>query len=134
MAVLSSQRSTSEIQFLQTARELQVYSIQKCAHYPKRYTFYVSQPLAAIATRIYEDLKLGNSIFPTNAHEAQMRIDYFLKAKAELYNLISQIEVANEIAPFEEKAMRNWMEIIDKEIKLVKALIKADRARYKDLP
>ena len=53
------------MQFIMTARELQKYTIQKCVGFPKRYTFYVSQPIAACATRIHEDVKMANSIFPT---------------------------------------------------------------------
>ena len=134
MSVIKSKRSTSEIEFLHNARELQIYSIQKCAHFPKRYTFYISQPLAAIATRIHEDVKLGNSIYPQNQHEAQMRLDYFLKARAECYNLVSQIEIAIEMFGIEPNAVAHWMELVNTEIRLLKALIKSDRARYKNLP
>ena len=109
MSVIRSQRDVSELQFLNTARELQIYSIKKCVNFPKRYTFYVSQPIANIATRIHQYVKLGNSIYPTNAHEAQMRLDYFLKAKAEVNNLVSQIEVAGELFDIEEHSMIYWM-------------------------
>lgn len=84
MSVIRSARSVSNVQFLYTARAIQLYTIQKCVGFPKRYTFYVSQPLAAIATRIYENVKCGNSIYPTNQHEVQLRRDYFLRAGAEL--------------------------------------------------
>ena len=134
MSVIRSARSTSTAQFLMTARELQIYTIQKCVGFPKRYTFYVSQPLAAIATRIYENVKMGNSIYPSNQHEAQMRRDYFLRAGAELQNLISQIETAYELFQFEARIMEYWMELVDTESKLIKALLKSDKARYKDLP
>ena len=134
MSVIRSQRDVSELQFLNTARELQIYSIKKTVNFPKRYTFYVSQPLANIATRIHQYVKLGNSIYPTNAHEAQLRLDYFLKAKAEVNNLVSQIEVACELFDIEENSMKYWMSLVSQELKLLKALIKSDRARYKDLP
>lgn len=133
MSVIRSERDVSELQFLNTARELQIYSIQKCAHFPKRYTFYVSQPIANISTRIHQYVKLGNSIFPTNEHEAQLRLDYFLKAKAEVNNLVSQIEVACELFDIEENSMKHWMSLISTELKLLKALIKSDRERYKKL-
>ena len=81
------------MEFLATARKLEIYTIQKCVNFPKRYTFYVSQPLAAAATRIYEDVKRGNSIYPLNQHEVQIRRDYFLHANAELQSMISQLEV-----------------------------------------
>ena len=134
MSVVRSKRGESEMEFLHTARELEMYSIRKCVGFPKRFTFYLNQPIANIATRIYEDVKIANSIFPTNQHEAQMRRDYLMKANAELYNLISQIEVAHEIFGLEPNVMSYWSELIDKEIRLVKSLLKKDRERYKSLP
>jgi hypothetical protein len=134
MSVIRSARSTSGVQFLYTARLLQIYTIQKCVGFPKRYTFYISQPLAAIATRIYEDAKRGNSVYPTNQHEAQLRRDYFLQAVAELQNLVSQVEVAYELFHFDANIMTHWMELVDTEMKLIKAVLKSDKSRYKDLP
>lgn len=134
MSVIKSQRATSEMQFLKTARDLQLFTIRKVVGFPKRYTFYVSQPIAAIATRIYEDVKRANSIYPLNKHEAQIRRDYLLNANAELQNLVSQLEVAFELFQFDYKIMQEWMAMVDEEIRLVKALIKKDRERYKGLP
>lgn len=91
ISVIKSKRSISNIEFLYNARNLEIYSIKKCTNFPKRYTFYISQPIANASTKIYELAKCGNSIYPTNQHEVQLRKDYFLKAKAELYSLISQV-------------------------------------------
>ena len=134
MSVIKSKRSTSDMEFLATARKLEIYTIQKCVNFQKRYTFYVSQPLAAAATRIYEDVKRGNSIYPLNQHEVQIRRDYFLHANAELQSMISQLEVAQELFGIEMDTLKYWMDIVDTEIRLVKAVLKSDRARYKDLP
>ena len=122
------------MEFLATARTLQMFTIQKCVGFPKRYTFYVSQPLAAISTRIYEDVKRANSIYPTNQHEVQIRRDYFIHANAELQNMVSQLELAYELFGFDLSVMEHWMELVDKEIRLIKAVMKSDKARYKDLP
>ena len=65
-----------QMEFVHTARELQIHTIQKCVGFPKRYTFYVSQPIAACATRIHEYVKCANSVYPLNQHEAQIRRDY----------------------------------------------------------
>lgn len=134
MSVIKSKRGESDMEFLYNARSLQIYSIQKTVSFPKRYTFYVSQPLANSATRIYECLKKGNSIYPLNQHEVQMRRDLFLNAYAELQNLVSQIEVAHELFGIEANIMQLWMEMVEKEIRLVKAVMKKDRARYQELP
>lgn len=134
MAVIKSNRAESEMEFIHTARQLQIHTIQKCVNFPKRYTFYVGQPMAECATRIHEYVKCANSIYPLNQHEVQMRRDYLLRANAELNSLISQIEVAGELFGLEPDKMKFWMEIIEKEIRLVKGTMKKDRERYKDLP
>lgn len=134
MAVIKSNRTESEMEFIHTARQLQIHTIQKCVNFPKRYTFYVGQPMAECATRIHEYVKCANSIYPLNQHEVQMRRDYLLRANAELNSLISQIEVAGELFGLEPDKMKFWMEIIEKEIRLVKGTMKKDRERYKDLP
>lgn len=134
MSVLKCNRTESEMEFVYTARQLQIHTIQKCVGFPKRYTFYVSQPIAACATRIHEYVKCANSIYPTNQHEVQMRRDYLLKANAELNNLVSQVEIARELFEIDGDKMRFWMDIVDKEIRLVKGTLKKDRERYKDLP
>lgn len=134
MSVIKSKRSESEMEFIYTARQLQIYTIQKCVNFPKRYTFYVSQPIVDSATKIHQCVKCANSIYPLNQHEVQMRRDYMLQANAELYSLISQIEVAQEIFGIDSDSIKYWMEIVEKEMRLVKAVMKKDRERYKDLP
>ena len=71
---------------------------------------------------------------PLNQHEVQIRRDYFLHANAELQSMISQLEVAQELFGIEMDTLKYWMDIVDTEIRLVKAVLKSDRARYKDLP
>ncbi len=134
MAVIKSKRSTSEMEFIANARKLQIFTIQKCVSFPKRYTFYISQPIANATTRIYEDVRRANSIYPVNQHEVQMRRDCFLRANAELFSLTSQIEVAQEMFGINMDVLAKWLEMVDLEIRLVKAVMKSDRERYKNLP
>ena len=122
------------MEFIHTARELQLYSIRKCTGFPKRYTFYVSQPIANASTRIHELVKMANSVYPLNQHEAQIRRDYFIRANAELQSLISQIELACELFGLEQNVVQHWMDLVDREIRLVKGTMKKDRERYKNLP
>ena len=134
MAVLKTNRNESDMEFVHTARQLQIHTIQKCVGFPKRYTFYIAQPIAACATRIHEFVKCANSVYPTNQHEAQIRRDYLLRANAELQSLVSQIEVAHELFGLEPDKMKFWMDIVEKEIRLVKGTMKKDRERYQNLP
>ena len=133
MSVVKSKRATSEMEFIHTARELQIYSIRKCAGFPKRYTFYISQPIANIALSVYDDVIRANSIYPTNRHEAQLRRDHLLSALAELHSLVSQIEAAGEMFGIEANVMKYWMELVEKEMRLVKGALKRDMERYNNL-
>ncbi|MBR0411528.1 MAG: hypothetical protein IJI25_11120 [Eubacterium sp.] len=133
MSVIRSQRAESEMEFIHTARQLQIYTIQKCVGFPKRYTFYIAQPIANSATRVHQYTKMANSIYPTNAHEVQLRRDYLLRANAELNSLISQIEVAHELFGLEPNVIKFWMDLVEKELRLVKGTLKKDKARYKNI-
>ena len=134
VSVVKGKRTESEMEFVHTARELQIYTVRKCVGFPKRYTFYISQPLANAATRIHECVKMANSVYPTNAHEAQLRRDYLLQANAELNSFVSQIEVAHEIFGIDPEVMKFWMDLVNSEIRLVRGAMRRDRDRYKNLP
>lgn len=133
MSVPKPQRSVSDMEFLRTARELQIFTLRKCKKFPKRYSFYVSIPLANASTRVYENVKRGNSIYPTNQHEVQMRRDCFLQANAELYSIVSQIEIAEEMFGLDREIIHQWIQLVDREITLVKGVMDADKKRYSKL-
>ena len=117
------------MEFITKARELQIYTIKKCVNFPKRYTFYVSQPIVNAATNIHVLVKKANTIYPTNKHESQNRIDLLVEAKGELYSLISLVEVAKELFDISGKSIKHWMDIIEDEIRLVNGTLKKDRAQ-----
>lgn len=134
MATLKSQRNESEMEFLATARELQKQTVTRCVNMPKRYTFYGNVELAAITKRVYAAVKKANSIYPLNQHEAQKRRDYFIEAGCELQDFISQLELHFEIVKFDAKVLKELSSLAEHEIVLVKAVMKKDRERYKNLP
>lgn len=134
MSVLKVNRGESKMEFLFNARQLQIYTIKQCANFPKRYTFFLAQPISQLSVDIYNDVKRGNSIYPLNQKEVQMRRNYFLRARANLYSLVSQIEVAQEMFGIDIKHMEKWSEFINNEIKLISGVLDSDRKKYKKLP
>ena len=134
MSVVKSKRGESVVEFINTARELCIYSIQRCVSFPKRYTFYISQEIAQHANNIYSDVIAANEIKPTNKHEAQMRIDHFLNAYAECEIMISKIALAHDMFGIQESTMTEWMRLLNKEQRLLSGVKKSDRKNYKDLP
>ena len=78
-------------------------------------------------------VKCANSIFPTNAHEVQIRRDYFLRAYAETQALISLINAAKELFDISGATLTTWMETIQLELNLLRGIMKNDKSRYKNL-
>ena len=135
MGEARSEREVSKMEFLYTARKLQIFTIQKCVNtIPKRYTFFIATHLTDSATAIYANVKRANSVYPLSRYEAQIRRNYFMKACVELQNMVSQVELAHEIIRFDEKILHQWSGLINWEIKLVSQIMKKDQERYKNLP
>ena len=80
MSVLKSQRGESTVQFLGTARELEIYTIKTCAKFPKRYMFLITKDIVALASAVYNNAKAANSIYVTTADDARLRREYVTKA------------------------------------------------------
>lgn len=133
MSVIKSQRSTSDMQFLHTARELESKTRRRCVSAPKRFTFYGLQELWLTSRHIHGNVKKGNSVYPQNQHEAQIRKDYFIYALSELQDYVSQLELLIEDSVLTTTASKELSALVDTEIRLVKAVIKSDKSRYANL-
>ena len=134
MSVIKSNRAVSDTQFLYLARELESKTRRRCLSAPKRFTFYGLQELWLSARRTYEGVKKGNSVYPHNQHEVQIRRDFFICAGVELQNYISQLELLVEDGVFSPETIRELSDIVNQEIRLIKAVIKSDKDRYSNLP
>ena len=140
MSVIGSKRGVSTMQFLETARELEIYTIKQCAKFPKRYMFLITKEIVALATSIYNNAKSANSVFPTNLAELQIRTNFIITANCELQCLLSQLDIAHEFIrhsdnnkPLKSTIWQKWVELITSEAKLLSALKTSDKARYKNL-
>lgn len=134
MSVLRSHRSESGVQFLDTARDLEIYTLRQCMKFPKRLTFFLSQHIVSLSQAVLNNCKAANSIYPRNAHEAQMRRDCLIKANNALQAMISQLDIAQEVvvdAP--DTVWMEWMRFIAAEARFIAALQKSDLERFKNL-
>lgn len=130
MSVLKTNRGESGAQFLDTAKDLHVFTMRTCVKFPKRYTFFITQDIVQSASNIHAYVKRGNSIFPSCLQDVKLRREQFVLANAELQSLISKINIAYDTFPIEEKKMLKWLDLIHKEINLIKKVIKKDEERY----
>ena len=140
MSVLKSKRGKSAMQFLETARELEVYTIRQCARFPKRFMFLITKDIVSLAKAIYNNVKAANSVYPTNAAEVQIRRTYLITANCELQCLLSQLDIARDFVrgtqdnkPIQSSVWQKWADLITEETKLISAVKNKDKERFKDL-
>lgn len=133
ISVKKNDRNESGKQFLDTALKLRVYTLQNVIKLPKRYTFLTAQKLSDMSAYILDNIKFGNSLHPVNAIEVQDRRNAFIHARARLYSMVSEIEAVSEACGLPSTTMREWMALIELEIRLLSGIIKKDRETYKDL-
>ena len=133
MSVHKQDRNESQLQFLDTARELEIFTLRNCAKFPKRYTFFITTEIVRLAQSVFNNVKSANSVFPSGELEVQLRRDYLTKANCDLQCLISQLDVAKEMFGAEIKSGTwcNWMDLIEREAKLISAVKKKDKERLK---
>lgn len=141
MSVYKSKRSESSMQFVDTAKKLEAFTLSCCMKAPKRYTFFLTSRIMQLASDVHEHAAAANNIWPTNQHEAQMRRDELTRANIALQNLDPKLQLLyDSILQNPEgygwihKAMQRWGDLICEEAKLIAAVKKNDRQRYKDLP
>lgn len=134
MAVTEYKRQVSKVQFLETARELEIFTFKHCAKFPKRYSATLTNNIVNLSISILNELKSANSIYPTNQSEVQLRQDCFIRANCNLQALISQLDIARDL--FMDTTSVNtwceWMRLVDEEAKLISAIKKTDKERYKN--
>lgn len=137
MSVPKYRRNESPMQFLDTARELEIYTIQRCANFPKRYMFLITKELIDLSRSIYNNVKSANSVYPTNKEESQIRVNFLIQAVCDLQCLASQLDIAKGIVEHNDKdkaikptVWEQWARLISTELKLVVALKKSLQGKY----
>lgn len=119
------------VEFINTARDLSIYSIKQCIKIPKRYTFFIGTDISNTANDIFDSVVKANSIHPRNQHEAQIRRDLIVAAIASCESLVAKIGIVEEIIGLDEKALREWMKLVETELRLLRGVKKNDASRYK---
>lgn len=128
MSVLKSKRGESPVQYLDTARKLEVYTLRQLKKLPKRYTFLLSTHLASLSLDVYDNAKRANSIFPKDAETVALRRKHLIEANGALQCLISQLDVVKELAgsAIEDNCWVYWNTLIGDEARLIAKVMKAD--------
>lgn len=130
MSVLKNERTLSKVEFLDKARRIEKITMAIAVKLPKRWTFFLGQPIANLAFDALNLVKAANSLFPENPHEVQIRRTYFIKALGCYSALVSQMEIIADFVHVDCNNYQTWSAMVFEEIKLIKAVMKSDKKRY----
>ena len=121
------------MEFLYTAMQIEIYTRQKCKKFPKSERFTTCAGLISLASEARGYLARGNEIYPSCQRDAQLRREYFIKAKSVYADFVQEIEICCRACGVNIDIMPEWMGLIDKEITLIRGVLDNDRRRYKNL-
>lgn len=129
------------MQFVETARRLEIHAFSVCTKAPKRYLPFLTGRIFELASTVHEEVRAANNIYPTSQHELQMRRDHLINANIALQNLSPKLTLLYdsilqnpEKCPWIDHAMQEFGQYIVDEAQLISKVKKADRERFKDLP
>lgn len=141
MSVLKSKRGQSSMEFVETARVLEVKVLHLCIRSPKRLTFFLTTEVMHLASEVHNEVRTANNTYPRNKHEAQLRRDHLTAGNNALMNLVPKLALLYDALLLDEKC-RQWCDnaiseiadLIKKEKDLIRATKKAEAERYRSLP
>ena len=141
MSVIKAMRGESAMQFVETARKLELHAFSVVTKAPKRYGPYLLYKIMNLASTVHDEVRAANNIYPKNKHEAQMRRDYLTKANIALQNLSPRLVLLYdsilqnpEKCPWIDHAMLEFGNLIKEEAQLISKVKKADNERFKNFP
>jgi len=137
MSVLAGKRAESKMEFMNTAHELEIYTIKLTMRenaIPKRYRYVIGRPLTDSARALNQNITYANGIYPTNKTEFELRRAYQKKAILEIKNMFELMRITTELIPLKNSTLEEWVRLASTEETLLRKWMQADKQRYKDLP
>lgn len=136
MSVRANERKESALEFLNTAHELEKFTLQVVMNeriIPKRYRYMIGQQMCNSAMELSKNITYANSIYPKTKQDYEMRREYQHVALGALKNLCSLIRLAYEVLPIKGSVVTQWSTLLSKEEGALRSWINSDNKRYKDL-
>ena len=94
MSVPEGKRKESGMEFLRNARDIETLFIDLRIKKPKRYIFFFDK-LLDIAINLLTMVKAGNSVYPENKIEVEMRQKYFKEGIVKVVSLYLKCKLKN---------------------------------------
>lgn len=130
MSVVKSKRSSSSMEFINNAEELELYTYRHTGRFPKRYYHTLTRDIITHANLICNYVTVANE-FPVTVEDYDDRINKFYKAKSEIQQLVRQVRIADELFGIKSTVLEEWMCLADKQDRLLGGIIYSDKQMSK---
>lgn len=97
MSVLKQKRTTSKAEFINTAAQIYVETLNFLSRLSARYSRLVAEPVAKLAGEVLDHAEKANSIFPSDAQRIELRKAHLLEARASLMALDVRLTLCYEV-------------------------------------
>lgn len=87
MSVLKQKRTVSKAEFINTANQIYVETLNFLTRMSARYSRLLAEPVAKLAGEIIDHAEKANSIYPSDEQRRQLRKGHLLEARASLMAL-----------------------------------------------
>ena len=153
MSVLAQKRTTSKAEFINTAHQIYVETLNFLTRLSARYARMLQEPVAKLSGEVLDHAEKANSIFPSDPQRISIRKAHLLEARASLMALDVRLThcymIMNEnpegcfttskgksVGPKEameklDKMAQSLGDLIDQENELLKGQIKSTGQRLK---
>lgn len=84
MSVLQMKRTTSKAEFVNTANQIYVETINFLTRISARYSRLLAEPVAKLAGEVIDHAEKANSIFPSDDQRRELRKAHLIEARASL--------------------------------------------------
>ena len=91
MSVLKQRRTVSKAEFVNTANQIYIETLNFLTRLSARYARLVAEPTAKLAGEVKDLCEKANSIFPSDAQRVNLRTAHLLEARASLMALDSRL-------------------------------------------
>lgn len=87
MSVLRQKRTTSKAEFVNTANQIYIETINFLTRLSARYARLIAEPVAVLAGEVVDHAEKANSIFPSDNQRIDLRKAHLLESRASLMAL-----------------------------------------------
>ena len=136
MSVIKSKRELSEMQFFQTAVDIQDKLIDFCMdekNVPKRYRFVYAMPLIEEGQKLVDNIVDANTIYPTTNEEVIERRKYQTKANANCEKIFQKLQSLRRHRQIDSGLLKEIVGMVVAEKGYITAWKKSDNQRYKEI-